>query len=69
MTLDHVEINYQDERWAAVLVKNLMTKGLGEGSDFRRHADRHSQGLKAVSGLAVEVLCASGSDGASRAES
>jgi hypothetical protein len=34
MTLDHVEINYQDEKRAAALIKNLMTKGLGVGRDL-----------------------------------
>ena len=34
MSLDHVEIDYANERQAALLVKNLMTKGLGVGTDL-----------------------------------
>jgi hypothetical protein len=34
MSLDHVEIDYKNERQAALLVGNLMTKGLGVGTDL-----------------------------------
>jgi hypothetical protein len=34
MSLDHIEINYQDERQAAQRVNNLMVKGLTMGKDL-----------------------------------
>ena len=34
MTLDHVEINYQDEKRAAQRITNLMVKGLTVGKDL-----------------------------------
>ena len=48
MTLDHVEINYQDERRAAVLVKNLMTKGSGVGTDLSDTQIATAKGSKLV---------------------
>ncbi|MBV9560030.1 MAG: hypothetical protein JOY90_06145 [Bradyrhizobium sp.] len=34
MSLDHVQIDYQNEKQAAALVNNLMTEGLGMGKDL-----------------------------------
>jgi hypothetical protein len=48
MTLGHVKINYQDERQAAVLVKNLMTEGLGMGRDLTDAQIGKAKGSKLV---------------------
>jgi hypothetical protein len=34
LSLDHVEIDYANERQAALIIKNLMTKGLAVGTDL-----------------------------------
>lgn len=36
MSVDHVDIDYANERQAAALRSNLMTKGLSVGSDLTK---------------------------------
>ncbi|MFB9262493.1 hypothetical protein ACFFWD_04805 [Bradyrhizobium erythrophlei] len=48
MSLDHVEIDYADERQAAALRNNLMTKGLSVGSDLTSKQMDGAKGSKLV---------------------
>jgi hypothetical protein len=48
MSLDHVEIDYANERQAALLVKNLMTKGLAVGTDLTAEQIAQAKASKLV---------------------
>jgi hypothetical protein len=53
MSLDHVEIDYADERQAA-LRSNLMTKGLSVGSDLTDQQIGTAKGSSLPSDLAAD---------------
>lgn len=48
MSVDHVDIDYSNERQAAALGKNLMTKGLSVGSDLTDRQIRSAKGSRLV---------------------
>ncbi|MBR0843361.1 hypothetical protein JQ607_24455 [Bradyrhizobium liaoningense] len=48
MSVDHVEIDYTNERQAAALRGNLMTKGLSVGSDLTKQQIETARGSKLV---------------------
>jgi len=48
MSLDHIEVNYHDERQAALRIGNLMTKGLGVGKDLTAQQIGQVKGSKLV---------------------
>ena len=48
MSIDHVEIDYTNERQVAALGKNLMTKGLSVGSNLTKQQVETAKGSKLV---------------------
>lgn len=48
MSLDHIEIDYSNERQAAALRSNLMTKGLSVGGDLTKQQIETAKGSKLV---------------------
>ncbi|MGY8631057.1 hypothetical protein RAD15_00995 [Bradyrhizobium sp. 14AA] len=48
MSVDHIEIDYSNERQAAALRSNLMTKGLSVGGDLTKQQIETAKGSKLV---------------------